>query len=148
MNEARVLCAVADLDATGAKEIVLTKDDGRYPVFVVKVDSGVLGYVNSCPTRAVAAEHARDDALFRRHPELLILRQSRRAFRRRERQVHPRPVQRLKPATVSRGDRRRRSCDRGKQVTLPPRGLGRVLLAIIANVARSGRVSINDRKRS
>jgi nitrite reductase/ring-hydroxylating ferredoxin subunit len=46
---ARALCRLDDLAATGAKEIVLSKDGGRYPVFVVEVDGSLRGYVNSCP---------------------------------------------------------------------------------------------------
>ncbi len=45
----RVLCTLSDLDATGAKEIVLEKDNGRYPVFVVRAAGRIIGYVNSCP---------------------------------------------------------------------------------------------------
>jgi len=44
-----VLCRLADLDATGAKEIVLEKDGGRYPVFVIRAGGKILGYANSCP---------------------------------------------------------------------------------------------------
>ncbi len=46
---ARVLCQLADLDATGAKEIVLDNNGARFPVFVVKAGDGIIGYVNSCP---------------------------------------------------------------------------------------------------
>jgi nitrite reductase/ring-hydroxylating ferredoxin subunit len=46
---AQILCRLSDLDATGAKEIVLNKDGARVPVFVVKFGERVLGYVNSCP---------------------------------------------------------------------------------------------------
>jgi nitrite reductase/ring-hydroxylating ferredoxin subunit len=46
---ARILCQLKDLDATGAKEIVLDQDGARVPVFVVKFGDHVLGYVNSCP---------------------------------------------------------------------------------------------------
>jgi nitrite reductase/ring-hydroxylating ferredoxin subunit len=46
---ARVLCRLEDLDATGAKEIVLNKDGARVPVFVLKYHEHILGYVNSCP---------------------------------------------------------------------------------------------------
>jgi len=45
----QVLCRVKDLDATGAKEIVLDQDGARFPVFVVKWDARIYGYVNSCP---------------------------------------------------------------------------------------------------
>ena len=46
---AQLLCRLSDLDATGAKEIVLDKDGARLPVFVVKYGPRILGYVNSCP---------------------------------------------------------------------------------------------------
>ncbi len=45
----RALCSLADLGATGAKEIVLTKDGARYPVFVIKDDAGVRAFENICP---------------------------------------------------------------------------------------------------
>jgi nitrite reductase/ring-hydroxylating ferredoxin subunit len=46
---ARVLCSLVDLDATGAKEIVLNKDGARVPVFVLNYRGNILGYVNACP---------------------------------------------------------------------------------------------------
>jgi nitrite reductase/ring-hydroxylating ferredoxin subunit len=45
----RFLCRLSDLDATGAREIVLDDNGTRLPVFVVKWAGGILGYVNSCP---------------------------------------------------------------------------------------------------
>jgi nitrite reductase/ring-hydroxylating ferredoxin subunit len=45
----QVLCRLEDLDATGAKEIVLNKDGARVPVFVLKYKDHILGYLNSCP---------------------------------------------------------------------------------------------------
>jgi len=45
----RVLCSLADLDATGAKEIVLNQDGARVPVFVLNYRGNILGYVNACP---------------------------------------------------------------------------------------------------
>jgi nitrite reductase/ring-hydroxylating ferredoxin subunit len=45
----RVLCSLADLAATGAREIVLMKGDARYPVFVVRFGAEVRGYENICP---------------------------------------------------------------------------------------------------
>ena len=45
----QILCRLADLAATGAKEIILDKAGARLPVFVVKYGADVLGYVNSCP---------------------------------------------------------------------------------------------------
>jgi len=44
-----VLCRLDDLDATGAKEIVLDDYGVRLPVFVVRYNGRILGYVNSCP---------------------------------------------------------------------------------------------------
>lgn len=46
---ARVLCALADLAATGAKEIALLKDGAPYSVFVVKDGAGVRAFENACP---------------------------------------------------------------------------------------------------
>lgn len=43
------ICRLGDLAATGAREIVLTRDGARFPVFVVQCGDLVLGYVNSCP---------------------------------------------------------------------------------------------------
>ena len=45
----RVLCTLADLDATGCKEIVLERDSGRFPVFVARFAGRIFGYANSCP---------------------------------------------------------------------------------------------------
>jgi nitrite reductase/ring-hydroxylating ferredoxin subunit len=60
---ARVLCRLADLDATGAKEIVLSKDGGRYPVFVARVGDRIVGYENACP-HARLPLNFKDDAFF------------------------------------------------------------------------------------
>jgi nitrite reductase/ring-hydroxylating ferredoxin subunit len=43
------LCSLDDLDATGAKEVVLNDAGVRFPVFVIKWQGGLRGYVNSCP---------------------------------------------------------------------------------------------------
>lgn len=59
----RRLCALAELNTTGAKEIVLTRDGGRYPVFVVKTTDGVRAYENSCP-HARLPLNARPDGFF------------------------------------------------------------------------------------
>jgi nitrite reductase/ring-hydroxylating ferredoxin subunit len=45
----RILCRLADLEATGAKEIIRDLDGERLSVFVVRHGGQVLGYVNSCP---------------------------------------------------------------------------------------------------
>ena len=45
----RVLCSLSDLEATGAKEIVLDDNGIRQPVFVIRWAGSVIGYVNSCP---------------------------------------------------------------------------------------------------
>ena len=60
---ARILCALSDLDATGAKEIILTRDGARYPVFVAKVGLDILGYVNTCPHVRLPL-NLREDAFF------------------------------------------------------------------------------------
>jgi nitrite reductase/ring-hydroxylating ferredoxin subunit len=60
----RVLCTLADLDATGAKEFVYTDDDGaRVSVFVVRYDGHIFGYLNSCP-HARLPLNFRDDQFF------------------------------------------------------------------------------------
>ncbi|MDX2143803.1 MAG: Rieske (2Fe-2S) protein [Rhodospirillaceae bacterium] len=58
-----VLCRLADLDATGAKEIVREEQGERLSVFVVKHGAGVIGYVNSCP-HARLPLNWRDDHFF------------------------------------------------------------------------------------
>ncbi len=59
----RVLCTLKDLDVTGAKEIVLERDGGRFPVFVVRFADQIMGYVNSCP-HARLPLNWREDAFF------------------------------------------------------------------------------------
>ena len=59
----RVLCALADLKATNAKEIIFDKAGARFSVFVVKHQQDVLGYVNSCP-HARLPLNWRDDQFF------------------------------------------------------------------------------------
>jgi nitrite reductase/ring-hydroxylating ferredoxin subunit len=46
---ARILCALADLATTGAKEVALLRDGAPYPIFVVKDAAGVRAFENSCP---------------------------------------------------------------------------------------------------
>ncbi|MSO96886.1 MAG: Rieske (2Fe-2S) protein [Rhodospirillaceae bacterium] len=58
-----ILCALADLSATGAKEVVLSEDGARISVFVVQHEGKVLGYVNSCP-HARLPLNWRDDQFF------------------------------------------------------------------------------------
>ena len=60
---AEVLCRLADLDATGAKEIVLEKDGGRFPIFVIRSAGRIVGYVNSCPHVRLPLNW-RDDVFF------------------------------------------------------------------------------------
>ena len=52
-----VLCAVSDLDATGAKGINL----GGTGIFVVRSGADVFGYVNSCPHIGVPLEMEPDE---------------------------------------------------------------------------------------
>ncbi|MBL8642561.1 MAG: Rieske 2Fe-2S domain-containing protein [Rhodospirillaceae bacterium] len=60
----RELCQLADLEATGAKEIVFIDEPGaRTSVFVVKHGGTVRGYVNSCP-HARLPLNFRDDQFF------------------------------------------------------------------------------------
>lgn len=48
-----LLCRIADLDATGAKGVVLS--DGR-DIVVVRSETGVFAYMNSCAHQAVPLE--------------------------------------------------------------------------------------------
>lgn len=50
----RVLCRVAELEATGCREFRLGGGDWPLKGFVVKVDGGVRAYVNRCPHRALS----------------------------------------------------------------------------------------------
>lgn len=59
----RILCALAELDATGAKEIVFDDNGERVSVFVVKHNGAVRGYINSCP-HARLPLNWRDDQFF------------------------------------------------------------------------------------
>ncbi|MSO72774.1 MAG: Rieske (2Fe-2S) protein [Rhodospirillaceae bacterium] len=59
----QVLCRLTDLDATGAREIVLDRDGARFPVFVVRVGAEIRGYVNSCP-HARLPLNWKEDAFF------------------------------------------------------------------------------------
>jgi len=43
------LCLRADLDATGAKEVVVDVNGARTSIVVVKDGSGIRAYINSCP---------------------------------------------------------------------------------------------------
>jgi nitrite reductase/ring-hydroxylating ferredoxin subunit len=45
----QALCRLADLQATGAKEIIRDVKGERLSVFVVRHGGQVLAYVNSCP---------------------------------------------------------------------------------------------------
>lgn len=44
-----VLCRLADLEATGAKEVIVEDAGIRRPIFVVRHDRGVAAYFNVCP---------------------------------------------------------------------------------------------------
>lgn len=59
----RILCALEELDATGAKEIVFDDNGTRTSVFVVKYGGAIHGYVNSCP-HARLPLNWRDDQFF------------------------------------------------------------------------------------
>ena len=63
MTPPRALCRLADLAETGTKEIVLERDGGRFPVFVVRTAAGIRGYVNSCP-HARLLLNGREDRFF------------------------------------------------------------------------------------
>jgi nitrite reductase/ring-hydroxylating ferredoxin subunit len=57
------LCTLADLEATGAKEVILTTDGQRLSVVVVTFQGKVHAYVNSCP-HARLPLNWRDDQFF------------------------------------------------------------------------------------
>jgi nitrite reductase/ring-hydroxylating ferredoxin subunit len=57
------LCTLADLEATGAKEVILTNGDQRLSVVVVTFQGQVYAYVNSCP-HARLPLNWRDDQFF------------------------------------------------------------------------------------
>ena len=59
----RHLCTLADLDATGGKEVIWVENDQRTSVFVVRYQDRIYGYVNSCP-HARLPLNWRDDAFF------------------------------------------------------------------------------------
>ena len=44
-----VLCRLADLEATGAKEITVDDAGVKHAIFVVRHGSGVNAYFNACP---------------------------------------------------------------------------------------------------
>lgn len=44
-----LLCRLADLEATGAKEITVEDTGIRHAVFVVRHERGVAAYFNACP---------------------------------------------------------------------------------------------------
>ena len=50
----RVLCRVAELEATGCREFRLSGGDWPLKGFVVKVAGGVRAYINRCPHRALS----------------------------------------------------------------------------------------------
>lgn len=60
----RILCTLADLDATGAREITLMRGDARYPVFVVRLGAplgtNVRSYENICPHARLPLNAAAD----------------------------------------------------------------------------------------
>ena len=43
------LCALADMDKTGARAFTFKEDDKLFLMFLVRTGDGVAGYVNSCP---------------------------------------------------------------------------------------------------
>lgn len=45
----RVLCALADLEGAGAREITLAKNGAPYSITVVRDAAGVRAFENSCP---------------------------------------------------------------------------------------------------
>jgi nitrite reductase/ring-hydroxylating ferredoxin subunit len=57
------LCRLADLEATGAKEIVVIDAGLRHKIFIVTHDNGVAAYFNACP-HARLPLNAAPDAFF------------------------------------------------------------------------------------
>ena len=57
------LCRLADLDATGGKDVALDDVGVRLPLFVVRWRGAVHGYVNSCP-HARLPLNWKDDSFF------------------------------------------------------------------------------------
>lgn len=66
-----VLCALSDLDATGAKGMSLDGNAGRAGIFVVRDGTGVFGYVNSCPHIGVPLELEPDEFISDLHNEII-----------------------------------------------------------------------------
>jgi nitrite reductase/ring-hydroxylating ferredoxin subunit len=44
-----VLCRLADLEATGAKEVVIEDAGIAHPIFIVRHRGGIAAYFNACP---------------------------------------------------------------------------------------------------
>jgi len=61
----RVLCRLADLEATGCREFRLGGGDWPLRGFVVSVAGGVRAYVNRCPHRALSLNLLPDTFLSR-----------------------------------------------------------------------------------
>ncbi|OSQ43937.1 Rieske (2Fe-2S) protein [Thalassospira sp. MCCC 1A01428] len=59
--EGTVLCALDDLDATGAKGLFVGEGAARQNIFVVREEDAVFGYVNSCPHIGVPLEFEPDE---------------------------------------------------------------------------------------
>lgn len=59
--EGTVLCALGDLDATGAKGLFVGEGAARQNIFVVREGDAVFGYVNSCPHIGVPLEFEPDE---------------------------------------------------------------------------------------
>jgi nitrite reductase/ring-hydroxylating ferredoxin subunit len=55
-----LLCRLADLEATGAKEIIVEDAGVRRAVFVVRHTGGVSAYVNACPHAGLPLNSAPD----------------------------------------------------------------------------------------
>lgn len=54
------LCRPADLDATGAKEVIVHVNGVRHSVVVVKDGAAIRAYVNSCPHARTPLNWAED----------------------------------------------------------------------------------------
>ena len=49
LDVTRVLCALADLDATGSREFTVGEGDWPLRGFIVRTATGIAAYVNYCP---------------------------------------------------------------------------------------------------
>ncbi len=68
---ARVLCRLDDLAVPGSKGFTLGEGAARYEIFLVRDDSGVYGYRNSCPHAGSMLDWVPDRFLSRDRKQIL-----------------------------------------------------------------------------